>query len=783
PLKLAPQMPLNPEEDYVIMTAQLDDSFDNAPAIERLRLVFEGVTAEKGDKILIDYVYAGVGRLAPEPVYGYDSSYLNDSKLSNGSSFVVTGRGVKTQYQTDKYTEASFSFRGTGFDIISRTDTDQGAIRVEVWKKGADRTKDKAEKTLTVNNKGELELYQIPVVSVQGLPYGDYDVVLWVNAPINGSYAFLNHMGNFYFDAVRIYDPMGEDTGLAPEILFAYLVDQEGYASVKEIRNILLSAEDFASQLTGNGAIFVDSEEEPTANVPATDETGETIPGSTTTIVPEGIEVTDHITASTTTYNKIGPKNEVYLAPGQAVAFMLKLSTTYVPTSVDVGVKNIKTDEPAKLVAGIVTQGNATANGLMQVVGRRDVTVGSATAQYYALPIDAESFFVSKDDHRYCYIVLYNNSAAGNANVLSLTDLKVAYDKKPEIGLPQDAVTDPEIQKRSGKAEEPYYDFVVDSHTLEAAALVMRAVLETPLVVEDTKLMHSLNLASDISLNYALTKESMADYDSFYLEVKLPGREEAVHIDPTEKGSYYYFTLEGLTAVQMNDTLEATLYMKKDGRLYCSEPDRYSIAQYAYAQLDKSSVSATLKRLCADLLRYGAAAQIYKNYRTDALADAAMTEAHKAYLSDIEAVTFGNTNKVLNNLDNAPISWTGKSLNLESKVALKFVFGPVNYQGDPSTLTLKASYTDINGELKTLSVGNPELYNSDMGWYVFTLDALLAAELRSVVSVQIYAGNHPVSCTLQYSADTYGNHKTGALLDLCKALFAYSDSARDYFIR
>ncbi|MBQ2445347.1 MAG: hypothetical protein II272_02785, partial [Oscillospiraceae bacterium] len=46
PLKLAPQMPLNPEEDYVIMTAQLDDSFDNAPAIERLRLVFEGVTAE-----------------------------------------------------------------------------------------------------------------------------------------------------------------------------------------------------------------------------------------------------------------------------------------------------------------------------------------------------------------------------------------------------------------------------------------------------------------------------------------------------------------------------------------------------------------------------------------------------------------------------------------------------------------------------------------------------------------------------------------------------------------
>jgi hypothetical protein len=68
-----------------------------------------------------------------------------------------------------------------------------------------------------------------------------------------------------------------------------------------------------------------------------------------------------------------------------------------------------------------------------------------------------------------------------------------------------------------------------------------------------------------------------------------------------------------------------------------------------------------------------------------------------------------------------------------------------------------------------------------MGLYVFTLDALMAAELRAIVSAQIFAGDMPASCTLQYSADTYGNNKTGALLDLCKALFAYSDSARNYF--
>ncbi len=147
----------------------------------------------------------------------------------------------------------------------------------------------------------------------------------------------------------------------------------------------------------------------------------------------------------------------------------------------------------------------------------------------------------------------------------------------------------------------------------------------------------------------------------------------------------------------------------------------------------------------------------------------------------MDSVTFGSTNKVLNNLENAPISWAGKALDLESKVALKFVFNPANYKGDPSALTLKVSYTDINGTPKSLSIKDPELYNPDLGWYVFTLDALLAAELRAVVSVQIFAGDIPVSCTLQYSADTYGNNKTGNLLELCKALFAYSDSARSYF--
>ena len=189
----------------------------------------------------------------------------------------------------------------------------------------------------------------------------------------------------------------------------------------------------------------------------------------------------------------------------------------------------------------------------------------------------------------------------------------------------------------------------------------------------------------------------------------------------------------------------------------------------------------SLKRLCADLLRYGAKAQTFKAYRLDALADASMTESHRAYLSDGEGVTFGNNDAVLSDLPNAPTKWIGKGLSLESKVCLRLVFSMDTYGGKLEDLHLRVCYAGIDGEEKTRIFDNAELYNEEKGLYSFTVDTLLAAELRSIVSAQIYSGETPLSCTLQYSADTYGNNKSGALLELCKALFAYSDSAKAFF--
>ena len=337
-----------------------------------------------------------------------------------------------------------------------------------------------------------------------------------------------------------------------------------------------------------------------------------------------------------------------------------------------------------------------------------------------------------------------------------------------------------------------YYNETMEPCVVSAPAYAKVTVKgeEAPTEDASVKMNHSLNLASDISVNLAVPKALLEGYDmsTVYVESTMTTYKQneaqgqtTIRIFPTESGSFYYFILDGLTAVQMNDTISSVLYGSKDGKPYYSPVDEFSVATYAYYQLNSKAASTALKTLCADLLRYGAKAQIFKSYRTDNLVDAAMTESHKAYLSDMETVSFGDTNKELKDVENAPVAWVGKTLNLGSKVELMLVYRSAGYTGDLQNLSLRVTYADLDGNLKKLNLTEPKLYNEALGYYAFTVNTLLAAELRAVVSAQLFDGEAPVSCTLQYSVDSYGKGVGGALGELCKSLLAYSDSARAFF--
>ncbi|MBP3413340.1 MAG: phosphodiester glycosidase family protein, partial [Oscillospiraceae bacterium] len=152
--------------------------------------------------------------------------------------------------------------------------------------------------------------------------------------------------------------------------------------------------------------------------------------------------------------------------------------------------------------------------------------------------------------------------------------------------------------------------------------------VKEPVEEASLKLNHSLNLASDISVNLLISKTLLEGFDmsTVYVESTVDRYEgnqltgtSTIRIEPVENGNYYYFTLNGLTAVQMNDRISSVLHGTKKGQPYCSPVDEYSIAAYAYSQMNNPDRPEALKIHCADLLRYGAKAQIFKNYRTNAL--------------------------------------------------------------------------------------------------------------------------------------------------------------------
>ena len=309
-----------------------------------------------------------------------------------------------------------------------------------------------------------------------------------------------------------------------------------------------------------------------------------------------------------------------------------------------------------------------------------------------------------------------------------------------------------------------------------------------PTVDTSLKINHTLNLASDISVNYAVKNTLLASYDSYYLSCVLPvytgngtTEECTITIDPVVNGNYTYFTLSGMTAVQMTDEVHATLYLTKDGVEYCSETDIYSVSAYAYSQLERDTVPESLKKLCAELLRYGSAAQTFKGYRTDELADSKLTVAQQSYLAPLDAVTFNSINSILSDLDSPTVSWVSKTLNLESKVSVKFIVSLAKFTGDPSDLEFRYSYVNYAGETVNGVITEAQVYHEGLKYYYFELDSLLAAELRSSITAAIYSNGEQVSKSTVYSPDSYANGRTGDLLTLCQALISYSDTALAYF--
>lgn len=369
--------------------------------------------------------------------YGYDNQYNRSSKFSLGSAMKTT---VSSATNSNPPT-ATFTFKGTGFDLVSMTSKDTGTILVNVvgkdgagndvkenwivdtfygytrtqegyiqynWTKGEDgKWHNKAEKISalpagattggTPVNSGDVTyelnyiwtpvtdqsnaLYQIPVIHYTDLPYGTYTVTItpkYSSARDPYYTAGGDNSYDFYLDGVRIYNPAGDTLN------DQYVKDHEGYAQFTEIRDMLLSASSLKDDIepTTKGMVFVDG------------------------VGDDGTH---------TDYTNYGPNNEVYLSGKQAIAF--KISDMSNVDTIQIGAK--------------APSGNTT----MQIkVDGNDVQTQKLTT--------ASDMYYKLDSVTANQTVVITNTGD---NLLSLTTLKVTYMTAPTAMNSAEAIVDSDV--------------------------------------------------------------------------------------------------------------------------------------------------------------------------------------------------------------------------------------------------------------------------------------------------------------------------------------------------
>ena len=288
-----------------------------------------------------------LGKMDADAVYGHDTAYDTSTKLSMGSAqkVTVTSNMYVKGDTTTTWPSATFTFKGTGFDVISLTSNTSGSVVYTVTGKKTGYTETHLVDTYygykLVDNKWVVDetsnstLYQIPVIKVTGLPYDEYTVTLSVRY---GEFFDHQDKGNysFWLDAIRVYDPMDVNNA-------TYVKDGEGYPQYIKLRDQL--AKENGSVMTDENLLFIDGADK----------------------------------AEIATYKNYGPNNEVYLAKGQAITFNVPQNANI--ESIQIGAKAPDGSKAAKMV---VNQNKDEAKDIQ-----------SATEMYYKIGTAGDSFTIT----------------------------------------------------------------------------------------------------------------------------------------------------------------------------------------------------------------------------------------------------------------------------------------------------------------------------------------------------------------------------------------------------
>lgn len=339
-------------------------------------LVFDGV-----DSVLFygDYNDDGndtAARWNKVNVIPANNVYFDDDLLNSSSDFKDNNYGYEANVPATTDTtsvssgETTFTFKGSRIDVYCTTESASGAVIGQL--KAADGTV--VATKLMRNEYKSGALYNVPTLSFE-TPNASATYTLTITT---------NDQSNYKLDGVRVYHPADETNETVQN---AYAADNESNAVFTQVRKLLLTANSFGSGTYNGEAI---------SGVVYTDATREGGQTHDTNKVAE-------------TYKDLGPKNEVYLANGNGIAFEIP---NYNGQKVMIGLSAPETAASGTVTA---TKGSAaqtieiksnvdmyyevtpTSDGYVFIKNTSDALIAVTNVKVSGTAADAESLCVDAD--------------------------------------------------------------------------------------------------------------------------------------------------------------------------------------------------------------------------------------------------------------------------------------------------------------------------------------------------------------------------------------------------
>ena len=267
----------------------------------------------------------------------------------------------------------------------------------------------------------------------------------------------------------------------------------------------------------------------------------------------------------------------------------------------------------------------------------------------------------------------------------------------------------------------------------------------------------NVNLGGDLSVKYWVEiGENVSASDLRLVVVYHGNKTELTNPTLNEKG-YYVFNFEGIAPQCMGDNIAAELFIGDSETAADSKPT-YSVADNLKNIYDGSD--AKTQQLIIDTLEYGATAQTYREYKTDALVTSGFTAAD----SDTD-VTVPENKPVLDDQSTA----VSVSANVRYSAVNYLLFGLTGADSYDGKVTLDDSA--VTGTMQD-------------GYYAVATGAISPENFAQDFTMK-YDNGDADYITLAYSVNdycyaAYTSGTTRSMKDLASALYNYGLSAHLY---